>query len=190
MKRFVFVLMGVWLLAACTGGGMETEATRPSVESVPALATAVPPTLTPAPTIAIDATAVVGGVAEEELPVTSVAAPVTVDLSQVTSVPGEGPPQEAPKPGVPNSSAALVHLVSQDLATYLGIDVSQVALERMEEVVWPDGSLGCPEPEMAYTMALVPGFQIFLTANGQTYAYHTNEQQYFVLCGPKGQPLK
>ena len=29
-----------------------------------------------------------------------------------------------------------------------------------EAVTWADGSLGCPEPGMKYTMALVPGYRI------------------------------
>ncbi len=33
-----------------------------------------------------------------------------------------------------------------DLASRLGVDESIVALVSQEEVTWPDGSLGCPQP--------------------------------------------
>ena len=37
-----------------------------------------------------------------------------------------------------------------------------------EAVTWPDGSLGCPQPGMMYTQALVPGFRIVLQAADRT----------------------
>ena len=40
------------------------------------------------------------------------------------------------------------------------------------EVTWNDGSLGCPEPGMMYTMALVPGYRIVLESGGVQYDYH------------------
>ncbi len=42
-----------------------------------------------------------------------------------------------------------------------------------EDVTWPDGSLGCPQPGMRYTQALVSGSLIVLEANGLFYEYHS-----------------
>jgi hypothetical protein len=57
-----------------------------------------------------------------------------------------------------------------DRVTTLKVDDIRVA--SAVEVVWNDGSLGCPEPGMMYTQALVPGYRIILEADGKVYAYH------------------
>jgi hypothetical protein len=41
-----------------------------------------------------------------------------------------------------------------------------------DEVIWRDGSLGCPQPGMMYTQALVDGFRIVLRVKGQEVSYH------------------
>ncbi len=66
-----------------------------------------------------------------------------------------------------------------DLAQRLGIDEADVTVKSEEEVTWRDGSAGCPEPGMMYTQALVPGRRLILTANGEDYAYHSAEGDYF-----------
>jgi hypothetical protein len=38
--------------------------------------------------------------------------------------------------------------------------------------VWRDGSLGCPQPDMMYTQALVDGYLIQLSAGSRLYNYH------------------
>jgi hypothetical protein len=46
-------------------------------------------------------------------------------------------------------------------------------------VTWSDGSLGCPEPGMLYTQALVRGYRIVLQAGDERLEYHA---------GKSGQP--
>ena len=45
-------------------------------------------------------------------------------------------------------------------AGHTGVSVSDMTVLRAESVTWPDGSLGCPEPGMQYTQALVPGYWV------------------------------
>jgi hypothetical protein len=52
-----------------------------------------------------------------------------------------------------------------------GVEITIVSMEYTE---WPDGSLGNPQPDMAYTQAITPGFKILLAAGGQQYEYHTD----------------
>lgn len=52
------------------------------------------------------------------------------------------------------------------------LKAEEISVVSAESVEWNDGSLGCPQPGMMYTMALVPGYQIVLAAGGQTYDYH------------------
>ena len=59
-----------------------------------------------------------------------------------------------------------------DLAARLGVDESAITVVSVEEVTWPDGSLGCPEPGMMYSQALEDGTLIVLDVDGTIYEYH------------------
>lgn len=69
-----------------------------------------------------------------------------------------------------------------DLADRLGMTPKEIEVVRVEEVVWRDGSLGCPEPGMMYTQALVDGSRIVLSAGGRTYEYHAGGPRPPFLC--------
>ena len=64
-----------------------------------------------------------------------------------------------------------------DVDTLDGIEVT-----RAEAVTWPDGSLGCPEPGEFYTQALVEGFHVELTFDGQTFDYRVGGPENIKLC--------
>ena len=49
-----------------------------------------------------------------------------------------------------------------DLATQTGLDPSTFVTVRAEQVIWSDGSLGCPEPGHMYIQVLTPGYWIQL----------------------------
>ena len=59
-----------------------------------------------------------------------------------------------------------------DLADRLEIDETEIEIAEARFVTWPDGALGCPEPGMMYTQALVPGYRIRVVANGTRHHYH------------------
>lgn len=67
----------------------------------------------------------------------------------------------------PAASAAV-----SDLARRLEIDEAEIALAEAEFVTWPNSALGCPEPDMMYSQALVPGYRIRLIVDGTSYHYH------------------
>ncbi|HET9693158.1 MAG TPA: hypothetical protein VFP48_02145 [Steroidobacteraceae bacterium] len=52
-------------------------------------------------------------------------------------------------------------------------------------VTWSDGSLGCPEPGMMYTQALVPGYRIVLRAGAQVLNYHAGRSGEARFCPPE-----
>ena len=60
----------------------------------------------------------------------------------------------------------------KDLATRLNVDPATVSLSGATPVTWRSGALGCPEPEMSYTQALVPGIWIMLRVGNTAYRYH------------------
>lgn len=62
-----------------------------------------------------------------------------------------------------------------DLASRLGVRVSEISLITERRVTWRDGSLGCPKEGMMYTQALVEGTLIVLRVKGRDYQYHSGQ---------------
>ena len=61
-----------------------------------------------------------------------------------------------------------------DMAEHLNVQAEQVTVVELEEVTWPDASLGCPLPGMMYAQVLVPGYRVTLEAVGRRFEYHTD----------------
>ena len=55
-----------------------------------------------------------------------------------------------------------------------------IAVVEVRERVWPDSSLGCPKPGMAYIQIPHDGHSILLEAGGRLYRFHS---------GPEGEPF-
>ncbi len=80
-------------------------------------------------------------------------------------------------------SGPLTQLAIADLAERLGMEgADEVIVVLAEDVTWRNGSLGCPEPGMSYTQALVDGFRAILEVEGVQYAYHSGRGQAPFLC--------
>ncbi len=69
-----------------------------------------------------------------------------------------------------------------DLLTNTGETRAHVTLVKAEQVTWNDGSLGCPEPGVMYTQALIDGYQVVLSVGDKSYDYHLSDRGNFVLC--------
>ena len=76
----------------------------------------------------------------------------------------------------------LVLQAKEDLAGRLGVPMSEIELLKIEEVTWRDGSLGCPQPGMMYTQALINGSLILLDHDGTLYQYHSGRGGAPFLC--------
>jgi hypothetical protein len=89
--------------------------------------------------------------------------------------------------GIPVASASVPRAVRRavvaDAARRFKVDESAVVLVRAEQVTWPDASLGCPEPGMAYTQMLVAGFRIVAKTTEGELTYHADERGRIALCG-------
>jgi hypothetical protein len=109
-------------------------------------------------------------------------------VAATNTVPAEatqGDPTQMSPPTPPPASSGLENLIEDaknDLAKRLLIPVDQISLIEANEVVWPDASLGCPQPGMAYIQVPEDGAQIILQAGGINYAYHTGGSRGLFLC--------
>ena len=97
--------------------------------------------------------------------------------------------EQAARPAQPQGEIAMnptfpsvTEAVLADAATRTGADRASLRVESAEAVTWADGSLGCPQPGMSYTMALVPGYRIRVRAGEQVLDYHASRRGYFLVC--------
>jgi hypothetical protein len=97
------------------------------------------------------------------------------------------PPSGAPVIGeVP---AEVMAKVMADLTKRTGLDPATLTVVRAEQVIWPDGSLGCPIPGQVYIQVQTPGYWIVLKANGKTYDFRATQTGAVQLCeGLQPQP--
>lgn len=70
------------------------------------------------------------------------------------------------------------------LADALSLPVSDITVDSVRPVTWPDASVGCPEPGQAYAQVLTPGHKITLRANGKLFVMH-EANGHAVLCTRK-----
>jgi hypothetical protein len=70
----------------------------------------------------------------------------------------------------------VVQAAKKDLARRLNVRQESIELAgAIEDVTWPDTSLGCPEPGMMYAQVLTPGYRFKLQSGGKPYDYHTGK---------------
>lgn len=69
-----------------------------------------------------------------------------------------------------------------DLSHRLSIPASHIKLVEAKSVVWPDSSLGCPQPGMAYLQVPEDGALIVLQVNDVSYEYHNGGNRGLFLC--------
>lgn len=91
----------------------------------------------------------------------------------------------------------LFDAVLADLITNQGVQRESIHVVKSEAIIWNDGSIGCPEPGVMYTQALVNGYQLIFGSGDKTFDYHLSDSGYFVLCeftrpalNPQGTPEK
>ena len=69
-----------------------------------------------------------------------------------------------------------------DLVQRTGAARGVIQVVRAEAVVWNDGSLGCPQPGMAYIQILINGYWVMLDIEGTAYDYRVSGTEHFTLC--------
>ncbi len=76
----------------------------------------------------------------------------------------------------------LITLAMDDLAERLDITTDEITLVSAEAVVWPDASLGCPQPDMLYRQVPEDGALIILRVDDREYEYHSGGGRDPFLC--------
>lgn len=132
---------------------------------------------------------------EAGLPVTTpdelIFKPVPVPVQPPAPKPDRSLPTPPPDRGVltvPQPDVPVVAAVA-DLAGRLGIPVEEIEILDARAVTWRDGSVGCPEPGLAYTQAEVPGFLVVLRVDDASYRYHAGAGSSPFLCETPQAPL-
>ncbi|HYI65340.1 MAG TPA: hypothetical protein VEW95_00285 [Candidatus Limnocylindrales bacterium] len=72
--------------------------------------------------------------------------------------------------------------ILSDAAQRTGVAEDAIEVVRADAMTWSDGSLGCPEPGMLYTQALVDGFHVIVNADGEELDYRVGQGGSFRLC--------
>ena len=69
-----------------------------------------------------------------------------------------------------------------DAARRTGLKQTELEVLSAEAVTWSDGSIGCPQPGVMYTQALVPGYRIRVRAGTETLDYHSGRKGAPTFC--------
>jgi hypothetical protein len=112
-------------------------------------------------------------------------APDSLAIGETTTSITVAPTTENETTTMPTSEEQQLPIVAParaDLARRLGVDPGELEVVSVEEVAWPDGSLGCPEPGMSYTQAVVEGSKVVLGHDGRVYVYHSGDDDQPFLC--------
>jgi hypothetical protein len=117
--------------------------------------------------------------------------PQPPDLTLPTPTP-DAPPEESPEMPLPpdaNVPPELFQQAAEEAAAIAGVGVADLEIVHAEAVTWNDGSLGCPEPGMMYTQALVDGYWIVFRHGGQEFDFRADQRGDTRLCPPgQGHP--
>jgi hypothetical protein len=103
------------------------------------------------------------------------------DLSTTTSTTHMSSPD-------PSQISARANFAIGELARHLGIPRERIEVVSDEDVDWSDGSMGCPDPSLNYTQAIVPGYLVVLAVDDTTYRYHGAHGQDPFRCDRIAQP--
>ena len=122
--------------------------------------------------------------------VTPVAA-LALGTACAQSPPPPAAPPSPPAQGQPMTATmrSIGEAARADAARRTGLPLAEVRVVSAESVTWRNGSLGCPEPGMAYTDALVPGYRIRVAAGTQELDYHASKGGQLLFC-PSGRAVE
>lgn len=78
--------------------------------------------------------------------------------------------------------AGVLDPILDDASSRTGVPKGSLEIVSAEARTWPNGSLGCPQPGMAYTQMVVDGYRVVVRGGGQTLDYRGSGPGRFKLC--------
>jgi hypothetical protein len=165
-KTFLWRAMGLGLtlsLAACTPDGLSVQQLTPTSSSLLRQGKVLTPTntateLTARPVVSSELRSHQTGAVEPS--------------SQGTAAPA-GTATEPLESASRSSIDDLVGREVRDLARQLRLGPGAITVLSVEAVDWPDVSMGCAQPGVAYAQQVTPGYVVRLEALGRRYEYHS-----------------
>jgi hypothetical protein len=88
---------------------------------------------------------------------------------------------ETPAMATPVDAAVIEPIVAA-IARELNIAIGEVSVISVTPQVWPDSSLGCPQPDTLYAQVLTPGYRVMVDVSGEQLEFHTDERGTVVRC--------
>jgi len=123
----------------------------------------------------------------------SQAAPSLMPLSTPSPEPGiqGGEPDLNPSLPIPSrpDPQVLIETAREDLAQRLSVSVTSINLVKIDEILWPDASLGCPQPDNVYAQTQTSGYLIKLEHDEDEFEYHANMHGFIFYCENPTPPI-
>jgi len=104
--------------------------------------------------------------------------PLTFAESEADAVEPPSMPSLAGTPSISGDAAPAISAIAADL----GVPPETIQVISIESRVWPDSSLGCPQPDMLYAQVVTPGYLVLVEMSGEQIEYHTDERGSVVRC--------
>lgn len=106
---------------------------------------------------------------------------LTIAMGMLLIVGGAAHGQPADDTSPPD---AVVQTALQTAADALGVSTDDLSVVAAEQRDWPDSSLGCPQPGLAYSQIVTPGWLVTVdTSNGASEVQvHTDMASRGVIC--------
>lgn len=136
--------------------------------------------LAPALVLALALAACAGAGAPDD----SARGPVVPSVGAIPSLGGD--PSFGAIGGVPDE---MIEDVLEMAVDETGISREDIRVLSAEAVTWSDGSIGCPQDDMMYTQALVPGYRVILDVAGEELAFHASQAGDFRPCANPVEPV-
>ena len=78
---------------------------------------------------------------------------------------------------LPRGQAQAAETAKKALTEEIKVSEDLIEVVSVESVDFPDSSLGCPQPGMAYLQVITPGYKVILKADGKTFDYRVSGPQ-------------
>lgn len=86
------------------------------------------------------------------------------------------------------SLSVIAQKAGERLAAELGLNISEISVDKIEPVDWPDACLGIVKMDQVCASVITSGYKVFLTAKMTQYIYHTNQDGSLILAEEKTIP--